>query len=565
MKFKFKFEKDAGLSRDNFPAGAASRDWKGTMSDLQKYWEIALRRKYWIIIPFLLTVLLGLGYGLTTPKIYEAETLILVLPQRVPEEYVRSIISSDIDERIRTITQQVTSRTNLERVISEFGLFQDGNGNLGTQGKVNLMRDRIRIDVSRTGRAASTSAFTIAFRHPTPELAMQVTNDLVSNFISENLKIRESQAMGTATFLSDELENVRKRLNEKEDLLQKYRENYLGAMPEHLGTNLAVLGRLQMQLDQLNSNLRDAENRKLIIQGQIAEGRERKTPEYPVEPYPPGQGEAGRNLSGLKQQLAMLEGKYTSSHPDVIRLRNTIDRLEQEEANSGENGPEGPAVPRVRNPVGSASSGGMGASLTLQLRQVNFEIENIKDEKKNVQAKMDMYQRRVDNTPKREQELASLSRDYENLKELYNSMLGRQLESDIALNMERKQKGEQFRVIDPAKIPQYPVEPDFRKIILMILALGMGLGGGVAYLVERMDTSYKTPEEVEQELKLPVMVEIPMRFSEKEIRRHKFVGIVKAASVAAGFVVLAVAIVIVTKGPGNTMQFVKRVIGDLPM
>jgi len=133
-----------------------------------------------------------------------------------------------------------------------------------------------------------------------------------------------------------------------------------------------------------------------------------------------------------------------------------------------------------------------------------------------------LYQIRIEETPKREQELLSTRRDYENLQELYNSLLERKLEAEIAVSMEKKQKGEQFKVIDPAKIPSRPVEPDVMQIILLTLVLGLGLGGGLAYMMEAMDTSFKTTDEIEDELQLPVLVSMPIRYSEKEEKRIKW-------------------------------------------
>jgi hypothetical protein len=162
----------------------------------------------------------------------------------------------------------------------------------------------------------------------------------------------------------------------------------------------------------------------------------------------------------------------------------------------------------------------------------------------------------VEDTPKREQELFSIQRDYNSLKELYDSLQKRTLEADIAVSMEKKQKGEQFRIIDPAKIPVYPVEPDMKRILLIVLALGFGLGGSLAYLVEIMDSSYRKPEEVEEDLKVPVLISIPVRYSIQEVRRRKRIEFFKAASVSVAFVVSAAGILVATKGVSKTIEFV---------
>jgi uncharacterized protein involved in exopolysaccharide biosynthesis len=283
--------------------------------DIKKYLDMAARRKYWIMIPFLIVILAGLSYGLIVPKIYEAETLILVQSQKVPEEYVRSIVHGEVEDRLKTITQQVMSRTNLEKIIKEHKLRSEFKNTDTLEEVVLSFRKRIRIDVSRGGRerrGQEVNAFTIAFQGKEPVKVMQVTNALASNFMSENLKMRESQAIGTSVFLADELESLEKRLMNKEEHLKQYQEKHMGGLPEQLETNLSILERLEEQMNQIHSNLRDAENRKIVIQQQTEEAKK-------TSHRPSSEDEEVESLQSLKNHLASLEAKYTERHPDVIR------------------------------------------------------------------------------------------------------------------------------------------------------------------------------------------------------------------------------------------------------
>jgi uncharacterized protein involved in exopolysaccharide biosynthesis len=257
-------------------------------TDITRYLDIMAKRKWWIVIPFLLTILAGLTHVLVAPKVYEAQTLILVQPQRVPEDFVRTIVSATVEDRLRTIIQQVTSRTNLERIIQKHGLFSSRENRMILDQKVVLLREHISINVSHgtRGRDRDASAFTITFRGKDPRKVMKVTNDLATNFISENLKIRESQALGTSEFLSEELESAEKRLAVKEEELKQYRERYMGGLPEQLGTNLSILERLQGQMEQLLSSLRDGENRRIAIQAQIAEQKRERARQAETYPEP---------------------------------------------------------------------------------------------------------------------------------------------------------------------------------------------------------------------------------------------------------------------------------------
>jgi protein tyrosine kinase modulator len=381
---------------------------------------------------------------------------------------------------------------------------------------------------------------------------MQVTNALASNFISENLSIRENQAAGTSSFLTDELKTMKQRLVDKEDALKKYREKYMGGLPEQLQTNLAILTRLQGQLDQYAENLRDAENRKIAVQKQI--GDVSNPPPVAEQQGLTVQAAGPDQLANLRDQLAALEARYTPKYPDVIRLKETIAKLEaQQKAKPSESSPRriSPETQRLLQ------------TLQRQAIDVDLEIKGLKNQIAETQSQVKWYQKKVEDTPKREQELLSLNRDYENIKKLYSSLLNKQLEAGIAVSMEKKQKGEQFRVIDPAQIPERPAKPDMNKVLLVTLVVGLGLGGGLAYMAEMLDTSYKSPDEVEKELELPILVSMPIRYTEKEIRRMKMRRIFGYVFVSVGFVAVAVAIVIATKGVDKTMEFVNQIIGKI--
>jgi polysaccharide chain length determinant protein (PEP-CTERM system associated) len=515
--------------------------------EITNYLDIAQRRKYWIIIPFLAAILGGLAYTLIAPKVYEATTLILVQSQSVPQDFVRSIVTDGIEDRLRTITQQVTSRTNLETIIRDHRLSEDMGRATSIDAVVEAVRKRIKIDVSKGGSGrGGTSAFTISFRGQDPRKVMQVTNALASNFISQNLETRESQVLGTSAFLADELESVRTRLMAKEEELKGYRERYMGGLPDQLNANLAMLQRLQSQADQLSKNLGDAENRKILVQQTVEETRKGRQALVSSST----QGPETRDLTSLRNELAALEARYTSSHPDVVRLKKMIETMEASDSK--------PKTDSRGETVGLSRA---EQNLIQQQRDIELDIAGTKAEIRKIQGEMAVYQKRVEDTPKREQELFSIQRDYENLKSLYDSLLRRKLEADIAVSMEKKQKGEQFRVIDPAKIPTYPVDPDIRKIFLMVLALGLGLGGSLVYLVEMMDTSYRSPDEIQKELKLPILVSIPFRHTEQQIKSRKRKEIFKAAGVAAGFAVSLVAIVVGTKGFGATVKYIKELAG----
>ena len=460
---------------------------------LDYYLELALRFHWFIIIPFCLSMACGIFMALTLPKLYRAETLILVQPQKVPTDFVRSIVSSDIDSRVSTISQQIRSRTNLERIINEFRLFSDPEqAAIYLEDKLESLRKRISIDV--TAARTGADAFSISFEGRDPEKVMQVANALATYFIDENLKVREDQAVGTSDFLDSERVAMLRRLEDVENTLKEYRTRYMGELPEQLDSNLSILSRLQERESLMQQRLRDAENRLLAF-----EAEHRGAENAVLDDL--------SDLDRLRAQLADLQTRYTSRHPDVMALESRILELEEGASEEQTQG-EGAGPPSVS--TGSSSAGThMGSARRRQLDAMKAEVRATELEISNLQSQIEVYEARVEATPKREQELMSLQRDYDNILASYNSLLSRKLEAEIAVNMEKKQKGEQFRIVDRAKRPEKPIAPDMRKIFMLALAAGLGMGGGLVFAWDYLNTSFKDKGDVEPTLGLPLLSTIP--------------------------------------------------------
>lgn len=442
--------------------------------------DIAIRRRWLILIPLFLALIYGIYYTFTAPKIYQATTLVIVDPQKVPEDYVRPVVTEGADAMLGTLLQQITSRTNLERIINDFGLMPENNPNVLIEDVIGWMKPNIIIDVTRSRRGADT--FSISYRGEDPQLVMDITNALAGNYINASFKDRESLAAGTSTFLESELESVRERLLKMEDEIKKYRQRNMGQLPEQLDSNLSVLSGLQNQLTAKEANLRDLKTRLSETEDSAA-----------IRVADPN------DIGSLRRQLADLMMRYTANHPDVARLKNRIKELED--------------APVFNADAGQMSSGGVSRRESMLLR----DQEVLENQIAKLQTQIRIYQARVEETPKREQELISLRRDYENVNNLYNTLLKRKLESEISVSMERKQIGEQFRIIDRAQLPNRPILPDLKRIFIMTMGIGFALGCGLAYLLEFLDSSYKKPEKVEEDFNIPIIATIPAIYSPKTI------------------------------------------------
>ena len=294
--------------------------------NLEDLLDVVQKKWYWITIPFFFFMLLGAWLFVVLPREYEASTVILIQPQEIPSEYVVATVRSGLEERVKTLTQEVMSRSNLERVMNEMNLYKEQREKaVPSEILVESMRKRITVDVLSSGRRSDViSSFSLAFRGRDPQQTADVTNRLASLFIENNLTARARQATETTEFLEKQLADLKVLLVDYEEKLQEFRNAYMGQLPEQLQSNTATLTNLQNNLETVQRSLTDARNRKLLLQGQRA----------PI----PGVGIAAapttpsryQRLTELKQRLQDLRANYTPEHPEIKRLMDQIKALESQ-------------------------------------------------------------------------------------------------------------------------------------------------------------------------------------------------------------------------------------------
>lgn len=524
--------------------------------------DIILRRRWFLILPFCMAILIGIYYAFTLPKVYSASTLILIQPQKVPTDYVRSVVSTGIESRISTISQQIMSRTNLERIIEQFKIFSGPESDkMFLEDKIEVMRKRISVRVTRARSGAD--AFEIAYKGRDPETVMRVANTLATYFIDENLKVREAQAIGTNDFLENELESMRKRLSELEQTLKDYRTKYMGQLPEQLQTNLSILTRLQEQLLGKQEGLRELKNTLIAFEKQSAQeqGFAETIPSFTMDEAIDLVPQTSPELEQLRSQLDALKMRYTDKHPDVVRVQRMIADLEaemkkKEEAAAAEteNNLEEPALP-AEAPYKAFD---FAAIQNQQRDAIMREISEHERDVAKLQAQIAEYQQRVEDTPRREQELMSIKRDYANIKGSYDSLLNRKLEAEISVNMEKKQKGEQFRILDPAKRPERPDEPNLKVLFMMTVVIGLGAGAGIVFMLEFFDSSFRRIEEIDDFVSLPVLAVVPKMDHPSEIRKKRFYQLASVVSLLFSLGLFFGFALLVQKGTDPVIDLVRR-------
>ncbi len=475
--------------------------------------DLALRRWRALAAPLIVALMVALGLAVTLPRLYKSETTILVQPQEVPTNYIQPTVTYAVEDRLQAMSQQILSRTKLLEISKEFDLYAVLRDH-PEEDLVDRMRADIGIELGGSQRRGGkeVSYFKLSYAYPKPETAMRVTARLASLFIEENLKIRAQQARLTTDFLEKELADMKAKLEAQEQALSAYKQRYMGELPEQLQSNLNALTGLQTQLQTNQVALSAAEERALLIQKAMTDYAQAPAAAVGADPgLPAGSPEA--RLAALRAQLPSLEARYTEKHPAVVKARREIAALEAEVA---------PAPPEAAGEAAPpAGATGYERGMGPQLIQVRTAIEGLKREQEAIRRKIAVYQQRVEATPKREQELATLTRDYEMMQANYESLLKKRIDAKMAENLENKQQGEQFRMIDPPNVPERPFKPDLRKLFSLAVLLGLGSSLGLTLLLEYSDRSFKDVEDLEQYLRLNVLAMIPLVKTERELRQEK--------------------------------------------
>lgn len=497
---------------------------------------ILLRRRWVIIIPFCLSMIIGIYFALTLPRIYSSSTLILIQPQKVPKDYVRSVVSSGIESRINTISQQIISRTNLEKIIEQFNLFSGPEyKNMFMEDKIETLRKSIRVKITSTRK--DTNSFSIIVIGKYPAKIAKIANTLASFFIDENLRVREAQAVGTSDFFENERKNILKRLEGCEEELRVHRYKYMGGLPEQLETNLRILDRLQGLLSEKQKSLRDVKNRLIEFENQIPLTIGANQTEYLFD------------IDKMKKRLASLKTKYTDRHPDVIKLNKIINKLDSKIKSKSE-GTEDLEI--------SEKSISNNDKYTRQRDEIKIEINTLEKDIVKLSDKIAYYEKLIEDTPKREQELLFLRRDYQHINDIYKSLLKRKLEADLSLNMEKKQKGEQFSVIDTARVPEKPISPNMKKLFLFTITAGIAIGCGLIVLLEFLDSSFRDRKDVETFLGLSVIAAVPVLNNPKIDRKRKLNNIFSILSILLSFFLLGGLSLLTFYGVEQTIKVIKN-------
>ena len=469
-----------------------------TLDRLRAVWS---RRKWLAVLAFAVPLTVGSTVVVSMPSIYRATVTVLVIRQEIPEKLVAATVTSAVETRLKTISQEILSRPRLEALRERFGLYQNLQKKMPPDQVIERMRNDIHLElkgVDPRGETQAPVAFTLSYQGTIPQTVMDVANTLASSYIEENVKARELQASGTAEFLRVQLEQTKQRLDEQERKVSEFKRRHLGELPQQMEANLATLERLQMQLRLNADGQTRAQERRSFLSAQLSEagslglagsGGPAGTPES-----------APARLARLQQALAELRARYSDKYPDVVQAQAEIAALTRELSEAKGRGASEPAPSEVSNPVVTP--------LKAALAEAEADLKVLKGEEGRLGALIAAYQQRIERIPEREQEFKEIARDYETTREVYQSLLKRHGDAQIAESMEHRQKSEQFRVIEPATLPTRSAASPLR-LLPIVVVLSIGLAAAAMAVAEQLDGSFHTIEQVRAHTSLPVLVSIP--------------------------------------------------------
>ncbi|HVN82669.1 MAG TPA: lipopolysaccharide biosynthesis protein [Terriglobia bacterium] len=465
-----------------------------------------------ILLPTILGPFILFGISLVLPSKYRSETLVIIQRQKIPNALVQPIITDDLNARVASLEEQVLSRTRLEPLIKRYDVFK-GDADQPTEVLVDRLRKSIELTPVKPivrSRDETLPGFTIGVTLSTAPVAQHVCAEITSMFVEEDLRQREQSSQGATSFFASQLDEAKRHLDEEDAKLAQFKRQNFNELPDSGAANLNLLTTLNGQFEAATQALSRAQQDKTYTESLLAQqvatwkalqdgGFEKPQPQT-----------LEQQLTVMQTNLAELETQYTPDHPDIVRLKADIAQLKKKIQDAK-------AAPTTKDEATIAKPS-LGEppqiqQLRSQLRAYDEAIRNQTKEQQRLQAQIQSIQSRIQMTPVVEQQYKEITRDHQMAQDFYNELLKKKNESAMATDLEQRQQGEQFVVMDPANMPEEPSFPNRPLFALGGLGGGLGLGLALAWLMEMRDKTLYTDKDVEACLGLPTLARVPTLFS----------------------------------------------------
>ncbi len=514
---------------------------------LQHYLEIVRRRHLFFLIPMFVGWLAVWGASWVLQPRYKSSTLILVEQPTMPKDYVVPNVSENLQERLQSITQQILSRSRLLHIVDELNLYSKEHSRLSPDEIVDKMRKNIDIELVR-GADNRISAFNVYYSANDPVVAQRVTSKLTNLFINENLEVRQQESEGNTKFLEDQLQTARQSLEAQEERIREFKAQHVGELPSQLSSNLQILGGLQSQLQAESEALNTTKQQRVYLETLLGQYRALRSPSGDPTAPQMGLGALDDKLDKLKTELRDLSSTYGDQYPEIRKVKDQIAKTQAQrdrliaDLKTKDKSPQDDS--KTSTPAYDSTAAKDPASLPQlqgQLQANQAEIKNREQSIAALSARINDYQARLNQEPIREQQLADLTRGYDQSKTSYDDLLKKKNDSAMATSMELLQQGERFRIIDPPSLPLKPSFPDRLKFCGIGLVVGIALGAAVIWALEMMDDRVYNEMDLRKLLPVAVISELPV-ISEPsndlaELKRIRFgwaTASVIAAAILAG-------------------------------
>ena len=462
-----------------------------------------LKRRWWIIvIPTVVLPIIAVAIALVIPPQYVSQTLVLVEQQTVPDEYVKPVVSEDLAARLASMKEQILSRARLTPIIERFNLF--GTGKTSMDDRIDMTRKNIDIKPihSEMARTGGLPGFFISFKAADARTAQLVTGEITSLFVNENLKSRATSVEGTQDFLRGQLDDAKQKLDDQDAKLAAFQQKYVGRLPGEEAPNMNMLTSLNTQLDAVTQAIARMEQDKSYEEAMLAQ-QQSMSAQISDHGAPAPQAQQA-DLQALLNEEADLTKRYTDDYPDVVAVRRKIKELRKEMAATPAAGPAAAATPPSVSAPNRNDSIAV-QQLRAQLRALDQGITLKKHDQAALQGQIRMYQDRISSSPLVQEEYKSLTRDYTTAQSFYDDLLKKMNSSKMATDLEKRQQGEQFRVMDEPNLPDSPSFPNRNLFALAGLAAGLCLGLLIVAFIEYKDTSLRSERDIWAFTKLPTL------------------------------------------------------------
>jgi polysaccharide chain length determinant protein (PEP-CTERM system associated) len=477
---------------------------------------LSILKRHWLIIALPTLVLTAVGFGLTyvIPPEYLSKTLVIIETQKVADDLVKPVVANDLDQQLASMTEQILSRSRLQPIIDRYNLY--ANQHLTPDEKMELARKKIEVKPihSEISKAKGLPGFNIIFKNSDAHTAQLVCGEITSLFISEDLKENEEQNQGTADFLKGQLEDAKKSLDEQDEKLADFQRQYIGKLPGEENSNVTMLTSMNTQLEAVTEALSRMEQDKSYAETNLAQQTANaaagasiaSSPTgLPPSVAPSGPSPQQTELLALERQEADLTAHYTDDYPDVVQIRRKIADLRQEIARN----PAPPMSTAAQVAAQSKSPDSLGIQeMQGRIHALDIGIDQKKRQQAELQNSIKTYQDRIASSPLVQEQYKELTRDYQTAQTFYNSLLAQMNRAKMATDLERRQEGEQFVILDQ---PNLPDTPEFPKPVLFTvggLGAGLLLGLGIVAILEYKDTALATERDIWEFTRLPTLAVI---------------------------------------------------------